>query len=226
MLLERLLGDVLKLVSIVLERPAEIVVKVIVVLVLEVAGKPARLALDLAGVAEVDEQAEWLVVAHDIATIDLGLELDLGHDVLVVIEHLAGVERPGVVADDLEARLQVPILDRGLDHIEPGEKRVGELAHVPLARLARDRLDRLADQFGLTEVGERFLGDVLRVAGADRGGIPVIEDVGLLVVSARCPARSRRRAWRPAGTRRTPAGAWARTRPSARSPGGSCSRRA
>ena len=73
MLLEGLLGGVLELVAVVLERPAEVVVEVVVVvLVLEIAAEAARLALDLAGVAEVDEQAEWLVVADDVAAVDLG----------------------------------------------------------------------------------------------------------------------------------------------------------
>ena len=113
---KRQLGDVLKLVAIVFEGPAEVVVRIVViVLILEVAAEPARLALDLACVAEVDEQAERLVVAHDVAAVDLGLELDLGDDVLVIVEHLAGVERLRVVADDLDAGLQVAELDRGLD---------------------------------------------------------------------------------------------------------------
>ena len=65
LLLECLLDDVLELVAIVLQRPAEVVIEIsLVVLVLKIAAEPSRFALDLAGVPEVDEDAERLFVAR------------------------------------------------------------------------------------------------------------------------------------------------------------------
>ena len=117
MLPERLLGGILELIAIVLERPAEVVIVVRpgVVLVLKIPAKPARLALDLARVAKVHEETERLLVADQIGTVDLGLELDFVDQVLVVRKHLACFVSLGMLADDLDSGFQVAELDRRLD---------------------------------------------------------------------------------------------------------------
>ena len=121
LLLERPLDHLLELVAVVLQRPAEVVVIISrVVLVLKITSEPARFALDLLGVAEVDEDAERLLVADHVVAVHHRVELDLGDQVLVVVVDLAGVVGLGMVADDLEAPLEVADLDRRLDRRSAG----------------------------------------------------------------------------------------------------------
>src|SRR5205823_8770018 len=121
LLLEGLVDDGLELVAVVRCGPAEVVVERQTVLVLQVAAEPARLALDLARVAEVDEDAERLAVADDVAAVGDRLQLDLGDEVLVIVEDLAGFLGLLVIADDLEAGLEVAELHRRADRAESAE---------------------------------------------------------------------------------------------------------
>ena len=77
----------------------------------------------------------------------------------------------------------------GLTDVQPGEERIGELAHVPFAVLALEALERLTDERRLAVVGERLLGDVLEVAGAQAGREPELVDLGVLLVLGKARER-------------------------------------
>src|SRR5580765_3570032 len=99
--------------------------------------------------------------------VDASVELDLGDEVLVVVEDLASFGGQLVVGiDDVEAAVEIAELDMWLDGAEAGKEVVGELVHVALAGVGGELDEGLANERRLLQVGKAVFGDHAEIDGS------------------------------------------------------------
>ena len=92
----------------------------------------AHLEKWLTRVADIHKQPERFRMPHLSRSIQTGFELNFRHQILIIIEQLAGLKGLLVISSDGKTRFEVSVLELGLQRRNASRKRISKTSQMPL----------------------------------------------------------------------------------------------
>ena len=151
-------------------------------LVAQITGKPARLALDIRRVPQRNKNSERRGVSNHRVAIQPHDELNLAQQIVVISHDLARLLRVFVVTDNSQSSAQIPRLQLGLDGVRALAKLFRKRGHVSFRRTAGQRENGGADELKLVRLRLLLPRDVGEVARAEIRVEPLLKNFRRLLL--------------------------------------------